>query len=1128
MPERLTEILVDQGALKPEQAEEAIKRQVLQGGALDTSMLELELIDESRLLECIAKAHDRPAASVADVTAPLDESALRAFPEQWAKKHLLAPLMLDRDKNILTLLSPAPADTNLIARLGDLLDLSIHTKLVCEFRVHQRIALLYGRAPSERYQDLIAQHGGSITEPLPAKPPATPKEMRPLTFGEAVTQLRDSHERDDIALTMLRYAIRDMEYAAMLVVQSDRLEGWMALGPNGEEAPKAAVPLTGDSAFKVVLDTQAHYLGPLPSDAQHTQFLNAIDRPHPHAVLIIPVRIKNRTIALLYGENGEHSIPPRLAADLMLFTTHVQSALEALLLRKKAESISELPAPPEAAKADAPEGAVAQIQLSSPEPRPAAIEKVEPETPTYAFIKGKDTGDLYPRPTPEESMTTPDTPSEPSTASIEEPPAEKDPLLQLTQPNPAEPAASVEAPAKPQDQILIEEPPVELSNPHNLETTSLGTSDIDDWEDVELDIDAKSTPDVPLIHLDSPIKPSGAQPISAEPPQPQALRSAEDPTEPLPISEPEEAPKYVLGAFDQAVVAEDESEGLLSELQGSATLVAPPSPAQSAEPPNESISDLDSGEGWEQVHVNTWDDFGSAEGLLRAKASLTEDETVPTPSTPSAPPERLQRSLREDATLPDLSAEAWIRASSETVRPRALPPEVVERSARPAEEAEEPVPLTRPSSGVKRMTVHQVEPSPQYDDFEEPVPLTTRSNSSITAPRALEEVEEPVPLTRPSSTVTHAADPLSATLTDTHQDSLDAEHDDEPQIEELHHAQTLDSDTGQVIAGNPTTPLYADPPDRLVPIPEPSLSQEEQHAVPAQLDQRLRNLLSMLEEPDLNTRRAARDALTGYGPEILGMATERFPGRLELDPFAPNSQLPPFAECGVTLSLLVAFGLASHPHVLERLDGPDPVQRFFATYFYSAVFVPEAISRLLQRLHDEEPRICMLAARTLFCYREHPDFTKVLDHLHGRLRASSLPARRHATYLIGLFKDVTALPKLIEVFEKKERALYDVTEDALAEITKQRFGASAKKWRSWLNKSRSKSRIEWLIDGLSAKDSTLRKSAAEELRAVTGLDMGYHEDAPKKQREDSKKRWLKWWEQEEGRRAVSAASQPEM
>jgi len=176
--------------------------------------------------------------------------------------------------------------------------------------------------------------------------------------------------------------------------------------------------------------------------------------------------------------------------------------------------------------------------------------------------------------------------------------------------------------------------------------------------------------------------------------------------------------------------------------------------------------------------------------------------------------------------------------------------------------------------------------------------------------------------------------------------------------------------------------------------------------------------------------------------------------------------------------------------------------------------VPEVIPRLIQRLHDEEPRICMLAARTLFAYREHPDFALVLDHLHGRLGATSANARRHACYLIGLFRDVSAIPLLFDLLDKKDKTMLDVVEDALAEITKQRLGGTSKKWRAWWAKNESRSRIAWLVDGLAAKEVELRKSAAEELRAVTGLDMGFDENAPKRQRDEARQRWIDWWTQQ--------------
>ena len=236
------------------------------------------------------------------------------------------------------------------------------------------------------------------------------------------------------------------------------------------------------------------------------------------------------------------------------------------------------------------------------------------------------------------------------------------------------------------------------------------------------------------------------------------------------------------------------------------------------------------------------------------------------------------------------------------------------------------------------------------------------------------------------------------------------------------------------------------------------------------------------------------------------------PGRVTIDPFAPRGVLPPFEQCGDLLALLAAHGTASHPHVVHYLEAQLPALRFFALYFYSAVRVPEAIPRLMRRLHDEEPRIGMHAVKTLFAYRNEPQFSEVLEHLHERFQSPSISTRRHAARLLALFKDVSAIPALISVFARKEKRYFQIAEEALAEITKQRFGPNPRRWSAWWEESQKVPRIGWLIDGLDSRDAEIRRSAFAELRALTGLDMGYDAEASKRRREPSRRLWQEWWE----------------
>lgn len=1267
MPERLTDSLVRLGKLDASSAHEALHRQVMSGGALDTALLELELVSEADLRAGLTEAYGLDCADTARALGAEDPRAMRAFPEAWAKKHMLAPLRMSGSGERLELLSPAPVDGALLGRLGELLELQLVPVAAPEFRVWQRLARLYDVEPPERFRDLIRDRGVEDSEPpleVPepaSEPPRAPEPEAaaegPLGFSEAVSHLRDARDRDDIVRTALRYAMRDLELVAMFINHEDHLEGWLGRGPGADRVPHLKVELTPDSAFRVVLDTQAHYLGPLPADEAHQAFLEAIGRPRPHSVIVVPVRIRSRTVALLYGENGADTIPPRLAADLMLFTTHLQMSLEALLMRRKAETLSELRAPiapppaeettdqapaalapqtppaiepleaapdtdadaipvaaeapevtapeaaaepevaePEAAEPETPEDLeVAEPEVAEPEvaePQ-AAAEPETPEAPEAPEITEPEAAEpeaAEPEPEAAAAPEAPEAPTDPEgaevlsaeTVEVVEADTPRDATLPLAAvtPPPAEEAteqaaprrtsaafqaleemlaeAAEELPPEPDAQTAqaAEAPEAPTDEPIPLldaVDAPLGTVDLPE-ESIDLPEEALAAleDDEPITLSDTPRAAlgrssswvQGLPPDDSIPPEP-AGAADEASTDEHPLidddgwsdvdasslgSEFEQSVEEVQDnlrqdlppdpveedvGLDRAAIAEsDDGDALLQELDELSSSLeealavserasaADPLAAIEDELANEPIEDdppaleepVDATalgqavglaerpeEGWDEVDVGDWDT--PAQTFVGASPSEAPDPTLPAGppvplEAPAAPGSNGHAAARvaEDETLPDLSAEAWIRASSEVTRARPLPAEVMEAAARPAEP--DPVPLTRITIGRREVDpapaeLHEVHANPERDHrFDEPEPLI--ADDELPLPLELpddEGAEEPVPLTETTGRA----------------------EDSHPGFEE--EPVPLTQRTGSIRPMPPPTE----------PVDHAAVEAAHELAV----------LVAALEDPDPNRRATAADALASRGPEVLPHLAEHFPGRTQLDPFTTDAELPPFAKCGALLSVLERLGRDAHPYVVPYLDAASPHHRFFAIYFYAAVFVPEAIPRLTQRLHDEEPRNCMLAARTLFSYREHPDFEGVMQHLHGRLTGGSIVARRHACYLLGLFRDVTAIPLLIEALEKKDKAMAEVLDDALAEITKQRFGGSPKKWRAWWTKNRGRSRLAWLVDGLASKDEELRRSAAEELRAVTGLDMGFDETAPKRQREEARQRWVQWWRDQE-------------
>jgi hypothetical protein len=99
---------------------------------------------------------------------------------------------------------------------------------------------------------------------------------------------------------------------------------------------------------------------------------------------------------------------------------------------------------------------------------------------------------------------------------------------------------------------------------------------------------------------------------------------------------------------------------------------------------------------------------------------------------------------------------------------------------------------------------------------------------------------------------------------------------------------------------------------------------------------------------------------------------------------------------------------------------------------------------------------------------------------------------------------------LIELVKHQDSSVVAAARKALVEVTKQDFGTSRWRWRSWWERHRDQPRVEWMLEGLAHAEPEVRLSAAEELRAVSQMDVGYTFDGPKREREESRKKWIDW------------------
>jgi len=101
---RLGDMLIVDGLLTPEQLSEALKEQKLRRRRLGKVLIELELISEESMLECLSRQLSVPLIDIH--TYEIEPEVLRLVPASIAKKHLVMPIMKEGDSIILAMADP--------------------------------------------------------------------------------------------------------------------------------------------------------------------------------------------------------------------------------------------------------------------------------------------------------------------------------------------------------------------------------------------------------------------------------------------------------------------------------------------------------------------------------------------------------------------------------------------------------------------------------------------------------------------------------------------------------------------------------------------------------------------------------------------------------------------------------------------------------------------------------------------------------------------------------------------------------------------------------------------------------------------------------------------------------------
>jgi len=1151
--ETLGAYLLRSGVLTRDTLAAALDRQVVYGGWLDTALLELGVLTEPALADTLATWAAYPVCGPGWLE-NADPAAVAALPVTLAVSYVVAPFAVSAEG--LWIATTAPVDVEALAQLAASIGRPVLPHVTTEHRVRLALRALYGAEQDPRFEELVGTlaarqalpteiteepeltpvehtppslaataadavstqagasfHGDVIqpaAEPAPAPAPApavAEPPAPPMDFAEALAHLIGAQDRDGIVAVTLRYAVQTYQCAAFLGVLRGQAVVWAArLAGQPADATDAIrgtrFPLDERSPLRTVVETRAPSLGRVTAASRAGASLpERLGRGLPRAMLLQPILVGGRVVAVLYGDNGAQPIRTKQASEVLAFASRVGLAFESIIRDRRARTLSTTPAEPAAPVEEALPMPGETMMLADAAANALAAQGLPPMEPWLAQSHGMASvvpQDAAPPPfQPSPEVWVVDQPA--NVVSVVPDEEHTPPALAPERPAPSDPDPDDADPPGESAVEYLEEPAVSQTGdaaqePLNATTDTLFVdpsgavaaeqavvlepSPDDDDENAEARLEAE-------IHAPEPHFPAFvARAPSVPPPLPAEAEPALEDVPEAPVADlpplPVEASVIISPPTDQAPAVPGISE------QARAIAAA-------------ALARLRAGD----------DEVDEDEDERADEQPITEDHTW--------------NNAVQEALTADGHGDGSFHTDA-TAEGDAILAQQIEAAARSAGTFDKPVyqilpedeeeEEAAPRPGEEVVVFAEVQDDANASAFSKALQSTIEQghqggeahDEAYKVFAEEDEAEEEQPGWE--NVVFDAAAQVEAAARKSVPPELpaDALQPVDPEAP---------SDTPVVLGTSQPPPIPAEaaaPPAPAAPKAPPPLPEQEVALIdPPKVWTEA--LLSGVPDRVVN----AQKKLLELGESAVPALTAVFPGRISFDPFGPEATTPDPATLSPLLDLLVRMGATGLGVAVPHLDSKFPAHRYFATLLLSRCYSPAAIPYLLRRLHDDEPRIRKLAGDVLASYVAEPGFEQVLRHLRTRVTSVVPEGRRRAIHFLGRFRDVGAIPALIASLRAKEPDVSGEAAQSLHAITLQSFGGNDRKWTAWWEKNKSRSRIEWLIDALKDGDVEVRARAGAELSSLTRDTFGFKADAARKDRDVAIKRWETWWADERRR-----------
>jgi len=410
------EFLLEQGAIREYQLEQAVRFQSVYGGRMGTVVADLGYLVVEELAAYLSDFHHVPLPPNDWLESP-DERAIHIVPMPLIRRIKVLPIRLEPSKIHVVMMDPTSEEHLDFLRMAS--EREVVPYVLPERKLYYWLEMHLGIDRHPRFLGMVTQpRGRELTDdeiasstplaavrqnvqaqrttgdpaeealptaeearpqakPVAATPPPAPQpapSSEILLLDELVSEPQDaeawelpapvadaagdaldissrvasleaqlfgSSNRDEIIRLGLEIARTCSQAAALFVVRSDLVSGFRAHGRGMEPTlPGVELPLATASIFTHPALTKMPFRGSPPDDGIDGRLMESLGRPEVQEVFIHPIVIRDRTVNVLYADNGPDAFGETSIAGLTALCDCLSRAYERLITEHKKQAAS--------------------------------------------------------------------------------------------------------------------------------------------------------------------------------------------------------------------------------------------------------------------------------------------------------------------------------------------------------------------------------------------------------------------------------------------------------------------------------------------------------------------------------------------------------------------------------------------------------------------------------------------------------------------------------------------------------------------------------------------------------------------------------------------------------------------